>query len=313
MPTALLDFLEYTLSTKGNLWDFSKVQGIAGRTTPEIVFSNRSFLLQGDIKFLWAEWFLESLCDPDRYLSSYKISKGHPHIFKEVYKSVKQIFPLSHIDEIKALSSKLTKILINEIERRQCIKRTSFSLDLRESLLEISGSVPRCGICGYKFSDMAINKFLGSSVSDFDKTKYFVDFLKPHGLNSRDSNIEIDHVLPVSLGGQELDNLKLACGWCNLAKGASMSIYDHIRTTSYIEHPKMGRISIPRREWIVRLIALKGRCEASQECHSNSKNSELTVYPLNIHGAMNPNNLRITCPEHDPIKNIRLVASSTFD
>jgi hypothetical protein len=129
--------------------------------------------------------------------------------------------------------------------------------------------------------------------------------MKPR-LRQRDYGIEVDHMVPFSQGGGGDDNLALACGWCNKTKGARLSLYDVQARPLEFRHPNLGITSVPRPFWVVRIMALRRRCEYGA-CERNVSNSEVTALPRNPCGAMNPMNLMVTCVEHDRLGADRLV------
>ena len=48
-----------------------------------------------------------------------------------------------------------------------------------------------------------------------------VVILKPRNIWVGDKQAHIDHILPVSRGGQnDLSNLRVLCGYCNMSKGS---------------------------------------------------------------------------------------------
>ena len=77
-------------------------------------------------------------------------------------------------------------------------------------------------------------------------------------------------------------------------------------------HPKLGLVSVPQPFWVVRILALRKRCE-HEACAGTATVSELTALPRNPLGAMNPMNLMITCFDHDPLGTDRLIPRKYFD
>ena len=182
------------------------------------------------------------------------------------------------------------------------------SLDERKLLWDISGPEPRCWICGYKFTKWAENKFLAYGEYMEPPLSQFVDYMTLHGLSQRDVSVEVDHAIPFSKGGNEEDNLRLACGWCNSHKSDHISLYDVAIKPRIVDHPKLGKRSLPHPFWIVRLLSVRRHCEYKDGCDKTVDNAQLTVVHKHPEGAMNPTNLRIICSEHDPIGSSRLVS-----
>lgn len=126
----------------------------------------------------------------------------------------------------------------------------------------------------------------------------------------RDFAIEVDHVVPFSRGGEDKDNLELACGWCNRSKSANMSIYEVEGQPRSAGPNVLGFGSLPQPFWIVRLLALIRTCEHPDGCDRSVENAEMTVVPIRAGGALNPTNLRVTCYDHDPLGSNRLLPPS---
>ncbi|MFI9633598.1 HNH endonuclease [Nocardia sp. NPDC051929] len=160
---------------------------------------------------------------------------------------------------------------------------------------------PRCYLCGYCFKDSARDRFLGRPI-DRPEPLALVDFVRPRGRTSRDLCIEIDHVTPLAAGGNnEVENLRLACGWCNRVKSSHTNLFD---TTSWalgkINHPTLGVVAIPQPLWVLRFVATRGRCESPTGCSARLANSEIFVAPRRRGGALTPTNLAAFCQRHDP-------------
>ncbi|MFO7597059.1 MAG: hypothetical protein R6W92_12050, partial [Desulfocurvibacter africanus] len=179
-------------------------------------------------------------------------------------------------------------------------KRKANSVAFRQSLIDAVGAEPRCYLCGYKFEEEAVKHFLEGKEYN-RKPKSFVDYLRPHGLDPRDFRVELDHVFPFSLGGRNGENLRIACGWCNRFKSNKISLFESSSYHKSIDHPYIGRTSIPKPFWSIRLIATRGRCEHMDGCNKTIKNAHLTIAPLHTKGAMLPTNIVICCSDHDPL------------
>ncbi|WP_425465621.1 HNH endonuclease [Nonomuraea turkmeniaca] len=167
---------------------------------------------------------------------------------------------------------------------------------------------PRCYLCGYKFTAGARDRFLRRSRSPLTPPP-LVDFTRPR-TKERHLLIEIDHMQAVAEGGtNELDNLSLACGWCNIVKGRRGSIFDvDSRPIGMLDHPTLGWLSVPQPMWVLRIVSMRGRCEHPSGCSANLANSELLVAPYSSRGALNPANTLVFCGEHDPWKDERLIS-----
>lgn len=307
MPVSRLSaFISATLADQEQQWSSSGLARIAGFAVPDVVMGVRENLLRSDAYSLWARWFMEAICDPQRFTET---KFKYADIVSEVLIRSSSMFAHVPYDERNTIGRELARLINAEVERRRNRERNQPSPEIKKFLIEVSSPVPHCWICGYRFGEETIAKFLrlGSARPPLPQ---FVDYLKPHGLNDRDLGIEVDHVLPVVEGGGDDDNLRLACGWCNGAKGGHTFIYDVAAKPLVATHPTLREVTLPRRFWVVRTLAIRQRCEHS-DCNKTVKDDQLTIKPMHPVGAMNPTNLLITCTEHDPIASVRLVSRET--
>ncbi|AFZ36046.1 HNH endonuclease [Stanieria cyanosphaera PCC 7437] len=299
-------FLDTTADKLESCWDVKILSHIANQRVPDLVMSGRGTLLRADIHLLWTQWFLESICDPNKFINS---SQGYAHIFKVVQQRIPFICNQISESELQKLTIDISRLIAKEVERRKTRKRIRLDIDKKKLLWDIQGLEPRCWICGYKFTNWAENKFLGYSNCKEVPLPRFVDYMTLHGLKQRDVSVEIDHAVPFSKGGtDELDNLRLSCGWCNCHKSDRLSIYDVTVQPQIIEHPKFGKQSIPHPFWVVRLLSIRRRCEYEGNCDKTVNNSQLTLIYKHPEGAMNPANLKVICQEHDPLGSSRLIS-----
>lgn len=308
----LRNFLHATLNSLETRWSEMGVTQVAPLFVPEMLLGRRSILLRADAHALWAKWFIESVCDPEAFVDP---SPGYGIIFERVLPFAKKLDPDAPEPEIRTLAGNLASLVLAEARRRSEARRVRMDDQIRQELIDLFGPNPRCWICGYLFSAWAVDRFLGEHLSSTAATlPAFVDYAKPHGLLQRDLLIEIDHVVPVALGGREGENLRLACGWCNAAKSSHIAIYDVSGVGDRFDHPRLGRLTAPRAFWVVRTLALFGRCEWSGPggCSRTTRNTELTIEAWNPPGALTPNNLRVVCAEHHRLGPDRLVARELF-
>lgn len=296
------DFIKFALGNTNDAWRASQVDQLSNFAIPDSILGRRRGILKGDINEQWARWFVESLIDP-RTVARDCIT--YPYLFEEVLKVVENRFSNSKTKpERQLLASISAKIILSLSLNFNHNKRKPLDIDDKRLLLGISGTPPRCWICGAEFKEEAIENFLFSKKDKFYLPP-FVDILKPRGLVQRDYSIEADHVVPFSKGGSDEMNLELACGWCNKHKSAFISIYDVEGSPRVATHNKYGLSTLPHPFWIIRLLALRRQCEHPDGCDRSVDTDEMTIVAINKEGALNPSNLRITCYEHDPIQKDR--------
>ena len=303
------EFLRRALSDLSSVWQQGNADTLATLSVPDSFLGRRSGLLKGDINQQWARWFVESVVDPRRV---YEEGIQYPFLFEEVRDAIVERFgpPEKTQPEIQALAQIVARIAFSIANSMSSARaRTNLDYIRRKMLLGISGSPPRCWICGAEFQEGAIESFLTRAPAKLSLPP-FVDFLKPRGLSDRDLRIEVDHVVPFSKGGGDEENLELACGWCNRHKSAYLSIYDVEGQPRTAKSNTLSIHTLPQPFWIVRLLALRRNCEHPQGCAHSVENAELTIVTTRTGGAINPANLRVTCYEHDPLRLKRLQVPS---
>ncbi len=305
-PVFLTDearFLDFALGARASTWNAGSLGQLASLQVPERLLGQQRSLLRADINEQWARWFVGSLADPGRYARQ---RASYPQIFEDVFRTVQMRFRYLNKPERKELASAVARILLGFVLRLQASRnRQSLSSSDRARLLDFAGRSPRCWICGARFVDTAVENFRYQEGNAIPRPS-FVDILKPRGLLPRDLSIEVDHIVPHSEGGGEEDNLALACGWCNRHKRAYTSIYDVEGRPRAAGSNAFGASSLPQPFWTVRLLAAVRTCEHPDGCTRSADNADVTVAPVHETGTMNPVNLRVTCYEHDPYRELRL-------
>ncbi|MGY1746751.1 HNH endonuclease [Blastococcus sp. SYSU D00695] len=301
---ALGDFIESALETDSLVWDEGGVRDLAAKIAPASLGGVTDWLLRGDVNHLWARWFLEGLADPLPYLEG---GQQYAHLYKRVSDALAVDAGQLPADERVQLASRFAKLLWRQIDRLKVGRRVVADRETRLFLWEL---YPRCWVCGAEFSAWARAAFLGEGSDAEPWIPPFVDFYKSRGVKLFDLRIEVEHVVAHSSGGSSfLHNLRLACGWCNRAKSSRALLYDAEGTPRIRKHPTLGWVSVPQPFWVVRFLAMRGRCEHPSGCAARTSSDELTVAPRHIHGAPNPANLMVVCRDHDPLRDVRLVAS----
>jgi hypothetical protein len=304
----IIDHLHAVAHVQSNPWDVSVLSSLAGRYVPDVFFGDHSVLIRGDMGLTWGRWFIEGLCDPEVYVEQH--SSSYPHIFSVVFRRVGELFPTMPHQERMEVARHAAKMVHDEAGRRQAKRRVSPTKKQKQSLWAAAKPGPRCYLCGHRFGVDAENLFLGHSTIS-PTLPLFVDFVKLRGINDRHLCVEVDHVQAVAHGGLGGSNFRLACGWCNVFKSSKTSVYDDDDELRTVTHPRLGKTTIPKPFWIVRLLAMRGQCEWPGGCDKTVQNAELTVVPRRRGAAMNPTNLRVTCENHDDFGADRLVALAT--
>ena len=296
-------FIKDALGNSSSIWDKSLLSALAGLHVPDSLLGRRHSLFRADINEQWARWFVEGIADPHCYTGA---NFSYARLFKDVLTEVEKRFKIATFSESKELAAITARILRDKIILFQADrKRKTISSTEKTLLIELSGSPPRCWICGMAFSKEAIDNFIFRERHKVPLPE-FIDILKPRGLKERDLSVEIDHVVPYSHGGKNEGNLQLACGWCNRYKSNFASIYDVDGRPRLAGPNNFGIRSLPQPFWTVRLLAVERKCEYSKGCSISANSDAVTVAPFVSTGAMNPSNLHVTCYPHDPLRDIRL-------
>ena len=287
-------------------WVSKHVREIGERNIPDWMFGPRhGAILKGDLHSLWANWFLESIVDPQEYSSN---GKTWANIFADVFRRINSIQPNATQNERLELSRLIADVINERVEiLKSNQKRLSIPTEIRFELLEKENNQPRCWICGYLFLEDACENFVTKKQIHQATNPQFIDLYKPSGLDVRDRQIEVDHVVPHSAGGGDGDNQRLSCGWCNRHKGMFTSLYDVGGDAVKVRTGQLGIHSLPRKFWIVRLLGLVRQCEHPGGCNANVTNTELTIEPIDILGVPNPTNLRVVCGDHHQLGHKRLI------
>lgn len=296
-------FVEAAFRDPRNHWDPDALGKLALMQVPDAVLGRRRTLLRADASQQWARWFVEGLVDPRRYVGG---RLNYAQIFSDVLESVNNRFSDRTRQERQQLASSVSQALRRTVEQLSSERRRAvIDRSQKSFLIDVAGDPARCWICGTAFDQVAVDNFIYGE-AELMPVPAFVDVLKPRGLTPRDGAIEIDHILPVALGGENEDNLALACGWCNRSKRAAVSIYEVEGRPRTAGPNRIGLFSLPQPFWIVRQLAVVQHCEHVGGCDRNASNAPMTVSPRLLGGSVNPQNLITTCFEHDPLRAIRL-------
>jgi 5-methylcytosine-specific restriction endonuclease McrA len=310
LDESICKFVESAFGESVDLWNEEAIRRLAGLTAPPGLNASLSWLIDSDVKALRARWFLEGLIDPMSPSDS-PDSFSYPHLYSSVREAVVERAPADMIpDERDKIAKRLASLLRDAALAREYSQRGNWSRETKLLLRELHN---RCWICGASFPDWAEAKFLGKQSTDFRSGNTYVDFLKPRGMKSADLQIEIEHVRPLARGGgDDVDNLKLACGWCNRTKSANQLLFDAQGVCKEREHPALGLMLVPQPFWVIRVLAVRRRCEHVGGCSARLETHELTVARKYKSGSPNPSNLMVVCSDHDPFSAHRLVPATAL-
>lgn len=257
---------------------------MARLSAPDRVFRWSGDILRGDANRQWGEWLLATFCDVEGYAAS---KRSYPEIFEEVKANIAATWQEMEPHDQRELATRVSRIAAAEARRRSDVSgRSKLTIDQRQQLIDAYDGPPYCWICGLRFSEAAIATFLGRQAPPL--LPKLIDVFKPIGLSARHLRIEVDHVTAHSRGGGDaMQNLELACGWCNIHKSDRLSIYE----VGGEARPAGGdgaTRQLPQPFWTVRLMALEG---ASGRISPH--NGELSVCLRNPRGAPSPANLMV--------------------
>ncbi|MFC5382117.1 HNH endonuclease [Aquipuribacter nitratireducens] len=288
-------------------WSRDALTTLAAQFVPGDALGSLGWLLRADAASTWARWYVEGMADIGRYVRDQEL--GLAHLYADLRSTLRAEHPLFPSDELAELSRVVASLAWKEVLHRRRGRRLRLTPREREEIWFRSEPGAHCYLCGYKFRPDAKGRFLRRADSRHADPPMLVDCVRPRGRVARDLDAEIDHVRPVAGGGDtERDNLRLACGWCNRVKSRYMALYDAPAwsPTTFL-HPRLGLISLPQPLWIVRIVGVRGRCEAPLGCSAKLADAELFVAPRRLEGALNPTNAAVYCSEHDPWGHVRFV------
>lgn len=295
----LSTFIASASHDPASIWRRDDLKTLAGLSVPDAIFERNHAVLKADAHALWLRWFLEGMCNPLRYVDD--DTKTLIDVHMDTLDRVNGLYPGEPESERTELAAHISQHVMAEVKRQRNLARTHATPQQRRDLVDNAGGKPRCYLCGYLFSQVAVDRFLRKSKVELDLPE-FVDILRPRGLDKGDIRIEVEHIVPVAGGGGGMDNLALACGWCNGSKGARTSIYDARarppRSTYALGLDQLHEL--PQPFWSVRLMAFRRRCEHVAGCTATVEDAELFLAPADPRGSLNPSNLRVFCATHDP-------------
>ena len=307
------NFVEAAPVDPASAWDYEAIIKLAGNAPPSTLFGDQEPLMRGDQHRLWLRWFIEGLVSP--HVFARERSLGKLEVYAAAFRRVSAMYPMVDLPRRKKLADLLTEHIAAEVERaRSDLARDSASAATRLELLA-EHTPARCYICGYAFSRQAQDAFLKVKGRDPIVLPLLVDVLRPRGLRERDVKIEVEHLVPVAAGGHGQDNLRLACGWCNMHKSARVSLYEvsFLPPRSEFLIGRLRLFELPNPFWTIRILALRKRCQHVDGCVRTAADSELFVAYSDWSGSPNPTNLTVYCAEHDSIRADRYQARAKVE
>lgn len=282
-------------------WDYGEVNAMSLRAVPEIFLGDQQSILRGDQYRLWLRWFLEGLVSPLAFARDGAMQRLN--VFAAVLKRIELLYPTVDVPRRRMLTEKITDHIFADVQRLRLSVARDFADKATKLALVAERTPPRCYICGFAFSEEAQDALMRVKGRDAVLLPKLVDVFRPR-LVDRDMSIEIEHVVPVAAGGHGPDNLRLACGWCNKHKSSKVSLYEASHVPPKVSGFRVGAHVIhelPHPFWMIRILALRGRCRHPAGCDHTANTAELFVSLVDWRGSPNPMNLTVFCQEHDPI------------
>lgn len=294
-------------ASSSNAWSSEQMRALSAAAVPESALGASGWLLRADVALTWGRWLLAGIVDPAAYVAH----DDERHSFAGLYAAVRAVVEVnSDLDDdaARSLARLLAKAAWDEIQFQRSRSRRKITRQIKDQVWLAAEPEPRCHLCGYAFDTAAKDRYFGRPAAA--DLPLLVDFTRPRGRNLRDLTAEVEHVRPVAAGGaDELDNLRLACGWCNQAKW----FLDHLYAVpswcpAALHHPRLGPVSVPRPLWVVRFVSSVGRCE-HPGCGARVTSHELFVAPRRPGGALTPTNIAVVCKDHDPWSTERFIGA----
>lgn len=284
-------------------WSSEALAGL-DHVDPSGILGRNSALLRADWKLRISYWLGQSVISPDM------INSEGPALTLQLRRRIEILLDslgaeLSMPERRDCISS-LLSICESTLRDLRPSPRRAISLQMRRELVYSFPSDAFCWICGFRFSAGEVRRFITGGAAEQTKPVPLVDFLYPRGIRRSDNLIAIDHVTPLSRGGHHgIDNFRLCCGFCNLAKSDGISIFESRDARVRVDHPELGPQFTPRPFWVARMFAINGACSV---CERRVSDTELRASAFNGAQTLNPLTLRVYCTDHDPLIGSRYVS-----
>lgn len=305
---ALASYIEKAVEAESSPWSDLAIRDQSATSFPaDLLLGPNSWMLKGDIHLAWTKWYVDGFIGV-KYDNLPEVNFGN--LYMEVKIALEQIYPSNTIPDRNKLARVIADFAWAEIRRRRnSSQRRPLSEGERYQLWIASGSEPGCYLCGRRFDLYAEKRFFGEQKGPRDTLPRLLDFTRPAGLASSDLDVEIDHVNPLAKGGDsEIENLRLACGWCNRVKSQITNLYEiGIRSRGCIRLRSGGTVALPDPRWVLRLVALTKVCRYVGGCEEGLENSQLFIAPIPGAVELTPVTAAAYCGVHDPWKAERFV------
>src|SRR5215475_12747913 len=140
------NFISSAMAKPEGRWVLEDLENTAFLSIPDLILGSQETLLKADVYSLWARWFLESIFDPKTSANAYK---GYAFIYQEVTNRLQSYLTRIPVDDLRKLSSSLSRLIDADIRRRMESQRVPLDRDARNMLVDLFWPNPRCWICGY--------------------------------------------------------------------------------------------------------------------------------------------------------------------
>jgi 5-methylcytosine-specific restriction endonuclease McrA len=286
--------------------DISRVAALGGYARGG---ARNQAIIESDLLLNDAFWRILSILDP---LQIPQDQQTYAHIFARLRVALAQELSVAP-SEVSAPARAIARALLAEIGRYNTVRREEIPPTVRRELVESSDLPINCWYCGYVFPESQVETFVGGR-QILPGQPLFVDCIAPRGRVATDLRLEIDHLMPASLGGAGVvENTRIACGWCNRHKSAIASLYDAPSRPQLLRHPRVGPMLAPVPFWVVRIRGSRRRCEHFEGCLlSIEGGSEMYIAKVRSEGAFVPGNLGVYCEGHDPFREERFIVNALW-
>ncbi|WP_295856881.1 HNH endonuclease [uncultured Xylophilus sp.] len=311
----LTSFINSAPVDLASAWAYDSVVAMSAMASPQQLMRDQEPLLRADQNRLWLRWFLDGMVSP--HLAASDPLFDTLAIYETSLKKVNELYATVEKSRREALASAITAHVDDVVKKLRATHKRDYASPATRKLLIASTLTPRCYICGFEFSQPAVDAFLKVKGSAAITVPALLDVFRPRGLVMRDLGIEIDHIVPVASGGSGQNNLRIACGWCNKYKSDKVSLYEApflaARTENAFLIGPHKLFELPNPFWTIRILALRGFCQHFDGCAHSAKDAEMFVTPVDWKGSPNPTNLTVRCEHHLPFKNERRQASKDIE